>query len=55
MAVRNVPLGATDMMCRFRINQIVIILMIAALFIILGWVIDFIGLILLTRPILCRC
>jgi len=52
MGLSGVPRALTDMMLAVSDNQIVIILMIAALFIILGMVIDSIGLILLTLPIL---
>lgn len=52
MGLSGVPRALTDMMLSVSDNQIVIILMIAALFVILGMVIDSIGLILLTLPIL---
>jgi len=52
MGLSGVPRSLTDAMLAVSDNQIVIILMIAALFIVLGMVIDSIGLILLTLPIL---
>lgn len=52
MGLSGVPRALTDAMLAVSDNQIVIILMIAALFVILGMVIDSIGLILLTLPIL---
>ncbi|MEQ6203406.1 TRAP transporter large permease [Sulfitobacter sp. HNIBRBA2951] len=52
MGLSGVPRSLTDAMLAVSDNQIVIILMIAVLFIILGMVIDSIGLILLTLPIL---
>jgi tripartite ATP-independent transporter DctM subunit len=52
MGLSGVPRALTDAMLSVSDNQIVIILMIAALFIVLGMVIDSIGLILLTLPIL---
>lgn len=52
MGLSGVPRALTDLMLSVSDNQIVIILMIAALFVILGMVIDSIGLILLTLPIL---
>lgn len=52
MGLSGVPRALTNAMLAVSDNQIVIILMIAALFVILGMVIDSIGLILLTLPIL---
>ena len=52
MGLSGVPRALTDAMLAVSDNQIVIILMIAVLFVILGMVIDSIGLILLTLPIL---
>ena len=52
MGLSGVPRALTDMMLSVSDNQFVIILMIAVLFVILGMVIDSIGLILLTLPIL---
>lgn len=52
MGLSGVPRALTDAMLAVSDNQIVIILMIAVLFIILGMVIDSIGLILLTLPVL---
>ena len=52
MGLSGVPRALTDAMLAVSDNQIVIILMIALLFIILGMVIDSIGLILLTLPVL---
>ncbi|MFP3385661.1 TRAP transporter large permease [Tritonibacter scottomollicae] len=52
MGLSGVPRALTDMMLSVSDNQFVIILMIAVLFVFLGMVIDSIGLILLTLPIL---
>ncbi|MGI3210946.1 TRAP transporter large permease [Roseovarius tibetensis] len=52
MGLSGVPRSLTDMMLAVSDNPIIIILMISVLFIVLGMVIDSIGLILLTLPIL---
>lgn len=52
MGLSGVPGTLSDAMLAVSDNQIVIILMIAVLFVILGMVIDSIGLILLTLPVL---
>lgn len=52
MGLPGVPRALTDAMLAVSENQIVIILMVAALVVILGMVIDSIGLLLLTLPVL---
>lgn len=52
MGLSGVPRSLTDAMLSVSDNKIVIILMVAGLFVILGMVIDSIGLMLLTLPIL---
>ncbi|MCA1777258.1 MAG: TRAP transporter large permease [Loktanella sp.] len=52
MGLSGVPRSLTDMMLAVSDNPIIIILMISLLFVVLGMVIDSIGLILLTLPIL---
>jgi tripartite ATP-independent transporter DctM subunit len=52
MGLSGVPRALTDAMLSVSDNKIVIILMVAGLFVILGMVIDSIGLMLLTLPVL---
>lgn len=52
MGLSGVPRALADAMLSVSDNQILIILMVAALFVVLGMVIDSIGLILLTLPVL---